>query len=206
MERIIKTGVTWNAEGLTLLSYLAGRFTYRSPAEWSERIANHEITVNGQNVEPEYSLTLHDVIEYRPGDILVFPYKKGELLVHRYVGERGGRILCKGDNAFRLEDIGAEDIIGKVESVLCQDGEYPVPDVPEGLTELSLRVGRLFRQNKYDRDATMRTTEYEQFRDAVTACAAFRQKEVTIAPENPLPPLKDAGETALTDCTNQQTQ
>lgn len=69
MERIIKTGVTWNAEGLTLLDYLAGRFTYRSPAEWSERILNHEITVNAQQVPPDYILKLHDVIEYRPGDI-----------------------------------------------------------------------------------------------------------------------------------------
>lgn len=168
-----------------------------------------EIGVHGISMEP--FLFAGDRIrivsgEYRPGDILVFPYKNGELLVHRYVGVRGGRILCKGDNAFRLEDIGAEDIIGKVESVLCQDGEYPVPDVPEGLTELSLRVGRLFRQNKYDRDATMRTTEYEQFRNAVAVCAAFRRKGVTTAPENPLPPLKDAGETALTDCTDQQTQ
>lgn len=69
MERIIKTGVTWNAEGLTLANYLAGRFTYRSLAEWNERINNQEITVNGLQVDPEYILKLHDVIEYRPGDI-----------------------------------------------------------------------------------------------------------------------------------------
>ena len=69
MERIIKTGVTWNGEGLTLADYLAGRFTYRSIAEWGERINSGEITVNGTLVAPEYILKLHDVIEYRPGDI-----------------------------------------------------------------------------------------------------------------------------------------
>lgn len=69
MERIIKTGVTWNGEGVTLVNYLAGRFTYRSPEEWAQRIGSGEITVNGGNVPPEYILKLHDVIEYRPGDI-----------------------------------------------------------------------------------------------------------------------------------------
>ena len=69
MERIIKTGVTWNGEGLTLAHYLAGRFTYRSLEEWNQRIKAHELTVNGELVEPDYVLKLHDVIEYRPGDI-----------------------------------------------------------------------------------------------------------------------------------------
>ena len=69
MERIIKTGVTWNAEGLTLANYLAGRFTYRSLQEWEERISKGELTVNGQYVDGSYILKLHDVIEYRPGDI-----------------------------------------------------------------------------------------------------------------------------------------
>ena len=69
MERIIKTGVTWNGEGLTLVNYLAGRFTYRSPEEWAQRIDSGEITVNGSKEAPEYLLKLHDVIEYRPGDI-----------------------------------------------------------------------------------------------------------------------------------------
>lgn len=69
MERIIKTGVTWNAEGLTLANYLAGRFTYRSLQEWEERIVKGELTVNGSRVDGSYILKLHDVIEYRPGDI-----------------------------------------------------------------------------------------------------------------------------------------
>ena len=69
MERIIKTGVTWDAEGLTLANYLAGRFTYRSLQEWEERIVKGELTVNGSRVDGSYILKLHDVIEYRPGDI-----------------------------------------------------------------------------------------------------------------------------------------
>ena len=89
MERIIKTGITWDAQGLPLENYLAGRFTYRSLAEWRERIRAAEITVNGKAVPPEYVLALHDVVEYRPGDLeepeseLSFDvvYEDGELLV-----------------------------------------------------------------------------------------------------------------------------
>ena len=60
MERIIKTGVTWNGEGLTVANYLAGRFTYRSLEEWNKRIELREITVNGQEVTPDYILKLQN--------------------------------------------------------------------------------------------------------------------------------------------------
>ena len=69
MERIIKTGITWDAQGVALENYLAGRFTYRTLTEWRERIRAAEITVNGRTVPPEYVLKLHDVVEYRPGDL-----------------------------------------------------------------------------------------------------------------------------------------
>ena len=89
MERIIKTGITWDAQGIVLENYLAGRFTYRSLEEWRERIRAAEITVNGKTVPPEYVLALHDVVEYRPGDLeepeseLSFDivHEDGELLV-----------------------------------------------------------------------------------------------------------------------------
>ena len=39
-KRIIRTAVDWSSVGVTLLAFLAGRFTYRSEAEWKERIAS----------------------------------------------------------------------------------------------------------------------------------------------------------------------
>lgn len=97
MERIIKTGVTWNGEGLTLANYLAGRFTYRSLEEWNQRIKAHELTVNGELVEPEYVLKLHDVIEYRPGDIEEPPANTDYKIVfedeHLLVADKPGN-LC----------------------------------------------------------------------------------------------------------------
>ena len=68
-KRIIRTAVDWSSVGVTLLAFLAGRFTYRSEAEWKERIASGEITLNGKAVLPEYILQMHDMIEYHPQDI-----------------------------------------------------------------------------------------------------------------------------------------
>ena len=68
--RIIRSSVDWSCAGLLLADMLAGRFTYRSKAEWCQRIESGEITVNALPARPEQPLQLHDIIEYRPGDIV----------------------------------------------------------------------------------------------------------------------------------------
>ncbi len=68
--RIIRTAVDWSGADLVLADFLAGRFTYRTREEWCARINSGEITLNGRNVPPEILLNLHDIIEYRPGDIV----------------------------------------------------------------------------------------------------------------------------------------
>ena len=72
-QRIIRTSIDWSGSGLTLADFLAGRFTYRSKAEWCGRITSGEITLNGKMVPPETILALHDQIEYRPVDIVEPP-------------------------------------------------------------------------------------------------------------------------------------
>lgn len=68
-QRIIRSTIDWSGAGLVLADYLAGRFTYRSREEWCSRIVSGEITLNEKIVDPETILSLHDRIEYRPGDI-----------------------------------------------------------------------------------------------------------------------------------------
>lgn len=68
-QRIIRTAIDWSGNGLLLADYLAGRFTYRSKEEWCSRISSGEITLNQKVVDPATVLQLHDIIEYRPGDI-----------------------------------------------------------------------------------------------------------------------------------------
>ena len=68
--RIVRCAADWSSVSLPLVLFLAGRFTYRGVDEWRERILSGEITVNGAKVSPEYPLAMHDVIEYRPEDIV----------------------------------------------------------------------------------------------------------------------------------------
>ena len=68
-QRIIRTTCDWSSSGQELASYLASRFTYRTPEEWIERINSGEITLNGKKVSANYRLQIHDRIEYRPQDI-----------------------------------------------------------------------------------------------------------------------------------------
>ena len=68
--RIVRCAADWSSVSLPLVRFLAGRFTYRDLDGWRERIVSGEITVNGAKVSPEYPLAMHDVIEYRPADIV----------------------------------------------------------------------------------------------------------------------------------------
>lgn len=68
-QRIIRTSIDWSGNGLTLIDFLSGRFTYRSKEEWITRINSGEITLNNKIVPPETLLVLHDCVEYRPEDI-----------------------------------------------------------------------------------------------------------------------------------------
>ena len=66
---------------MVLVQFLAGRFTYRTLDEWSERINSGEITLNGKPVSPEYLLQMHDCIEYHPQDIPEPPARKDYRIV-----------------------------------------------------------------------------------------------------------------------------
>ena len=81
-QRIIRTSVDWSNAGLSLVQFLAGRFTYRTGAEWKERISSGEITLNGKPVSPEYILQMHDCIEYHPQDIPEPPARTGYRIIH----------------------------------------------------------------------------------------------------------------------------
>ena len=67
---------------MSLLQFLSGRFTYRNPDEWAERIKGNEITLNGKPVDPEYILQMHDCIEYHPQDIPEPPARKDFRIVY----------------------------------------------------------------------------------------------------------------------------
>ena len=105
------------------------------------------ITVYGKSMSP--TLVEKDVVciskneEYHIGDILVFDYKEEGLLVHRLLAIRDGYI-CKGDNAFRLEKINHQCILGKVIAV----NGAGIEKWSLWKCILSYRIGNIFSKNK----------------------------------------------------------
>ncbi|MCQ2377909.1 MAG: RluA family pseudouridine synthase [Victivallaceae bacterium] len=67
--RIVKTAIRWDADNLPLLVFLAGRFTYRDAGEWRRLIDDGTVTVNREKCAPDRILHLHDIVEYRPGEL-----------------------------------------------------------------------------------------------------------------------------------------
>lgn len=59
--------------GFHLAQYFSARFTYLKEEEWIARIREGAITVNGENVGPEYVLREHDHIVARMGTVMEPP-------------------------------------------------------------------------------------------------------------------------------------
>ena len=93
---------------------------------------------------------------YEVGDILVFVYKKNELLVHRLLKFENGKYFCKGDNSFRLEDVFENCIIG---AVLLEDDPHKTDEYIEN----SYKMNRIFRNHKYDVERTQNDPKYIQY-------------------------------------------
>ena len=123
------------------------------------------ITVEGNSMEP--TLRNNDLItvskekEYGLGDILVFIYKS-QLLVHRMV-RKGAFYFCKGDNSFRIEDITQESIVGKVTKV----NGIEIKCWELWKINLSFDVGKDFKKNGYDLNATKECYNYKFYSDVV---------------------------------------
>lgn len=119
-----------------------------------------KITVMGFSMNPTLyegdCITVLSQDSYQVGDILVFRYKQDELLVHRLLEIKNNTYYCKGDNAFRLEDIKVEQITGKV--IEATRGETSLKiDISDKALQLSLEVNREFVMQRYSIEKTMKT-------------------------------------------------
>lgn len=125
-----------------------------------------DISVTGISMNPTLFegdiITIQQYDNYEVGDILVFTYKTGELLVHRLL-KKDNRYFCKGDNAFRLEDITYEQIIGKVTAV---NGER-IQTWDGWKIKLSYDVNRAFIKYRYDVQKTKQTEIYKLYNNII---------------------------------------
>ncbi len=94
---------------------------------------------------------------YLPGDILVFFYKEGFLLIHRLLYIKNGRYFCKGDNALRVEDLTEDKIVGKAVAV----NGFPLSPWPKWKIELSRKVGKELHRCSYDPNRTKQSKIYQ---------------------------------------------
>ena len=126
-----------------------------------------DISVVGVSMNPTFyendRITVKKFDDYDVGDILVFTYKNGELLVHRLLKKSGGTYFCKGDNAFRLEDITKDQIAGKV--ILRK--KTPVEPCSKRLLTLSYLVNRAFVKCRYDIDKTKETEIFKLYQKII---------------------------------------
>jgi len=95
--------------------------------------------------------------QYTVGDVLVYEYKNEGLLAHRLLKMENGRYFCKGDNSFRLEDMTAAQILGKIR--ILDD-----PNTTLEFIEASLEISRLFRTVGYDIEKVKLTPQYEEYK------------------------------------------
>lgn len=128
----------------------------------SKRKVPFELTVDGismlQIFQPENKIVVCPKEEYVVGDILVFYYKNDDLLVHRFLQTRNGRLLCKGDNSFRIEDILPDQIIGAVQ--LEND-----PSRTEDFIGASFQISKIFRTCRYNSDLVRQHPEYMEYKN-----------------------------------------
>ena len=105
-----------------------------------------DVTITGFSMNPLFSendiVTIKPMDNYKVGDILVFYYIGEVPLVHRLLAVNDGVFVCKGDNAFRVEEITEDKIIGKV---IALNGD-PIPPCPTKLVALSMEVNRAFHK------------------------------------------------------------
>lgn len=124
------------------------------------------ITVAGTSMSPALCegdvLTIRKYDDYEIGSILVFTYKNGELLVHRLL-KKDDRYFCKGDNAFRLEDIEYHQILGQVVSV---NGDTVV-SWPKWKVDLSYQINREFHRYRYDVEETKDSNIYKFYENLI---------------------------------------
>jgi len=122
-----------------------------------------EVTVTGRSMNPllydSDIITVQPLDDYNIGDVLVFNFQDNELLTHRLLLKENGVYFCKGDNVYRLEEVTAEQIIGKVISV---NGK-PLPTCPNRLIEMSLAVSQQFQSLGRNVKLTKETEEYKLY-------------------------------------------
>lgn len=125
------------------------------------------IKVSGSSMNPILldgdSISIIQSNEYSIGDIVVFEYDKNDYIVHRVVYKDKEKLICKGDNSFRLECIENKNIIGKVLHV-NRNGKIIIPQaIINKYIDMSYRLGLLAVEYNYKLKHVISSDLYKQY-------------------------------------------
>ena len=126
-----------------------------------------KIPVRGESMVPTLQPADQLIIKAQPtyqiGDVLVYDYFQGKILVHRLLKIQNNTYFCKGDNSFRLEDIKKDQILGKVTTIMRNDRSINPPIWSDDMIELSYQVSRVFKKCAYLKQKTVQTDIYNSY-------------------------------------------
>ena len=98
--------------------------------------------LSGISMEPLFHAGDSVIVEpapyYHRGDMIAYIYGSDGILIHRIIEIEDDIVVCKGDNAIRLENVHREDIIGRVITLFrhAQNDEIMIPEHLSGLEQL----------------------------------------------------------------------
>ena len=95
LQRVVKSQVKQQYEGLTLLDYLSQRFSYNSPQEWQGIIDDRRLKVNGCEAGSSLILHYNDTLEYYHED---HPEPEVDLFYETIYKGQGFMLLNKPGN------------------------------------------------------------------------------------------------------------
>lgn len=127
-----------------------------------------QIEVEGRSMQPVLFegdiVTISEMDEYQVGDVLVFEYEKKVLLIHRLLYIENDVFFCKGDNAFFIEKVKRENVLGKAIAIERGKNRIEFPQCSMNWIELSKAVNQEFLRQGGDVIKTLRSNIYKTYK------------------------------------------
>ncbi|MHB1484846.1 MAG: S24/S26 family peptidase [Saccharofermentanales bacterium] len=128
-----------------------------------------QMSVNGISMFPVLKeseiITIINDSNYKEGDILVYFCDNIGILVHRCLKVDNLDYYCKGDNAFKIEKITKDQIIGKVQTVQRNGKEMSIEKPDDEFLNMSYEINNIFNRNGFDIVRTIGNELYKKYKN-----------------------------------------
>lgn len=126
-----------------------------------------KLRINGDSMLPD--LQNNEIVKivkcdnYELGDVVLFVYENKYLLIHRIVSLNKDYYFCKGDNAFKIEQIPHKNVYGKCVCKIRNDKEIQLNKIDRKALELSYKIGILLKELNYDYEKVKVSDIYNEY-------------------------------------------